>query len=130
MKRLLLLMTLLMSICTLKAQTYKYHTNSFSYKYCENGSWTDWSPWVKSDILIVLNLDRKIFNIYSEDRQDYDIYEYSGEETDSDGGSSIKFQCVNEDGLRCQVRLRIQKDRSRQLYVDFNDIIWVYGLKD
>ena len=81
-------------------------------------------------MLVVINLDRNIINIYSEERQDYDIYEYLGEESDSDGGNSLKLNCVNKDGLRCQVRLRIQSDGSKQLYVDFNDMMWVYGLRD
>lgn len=62
--------------------------------------------------------------------QEYDIYEYTGEENDDDGGSSFLFQCVNKDGLRCQVRLRVQSDGSKQLYVDFNDAMWVYGLEE
>ena len=71
-----------------------------------------------------------IINIYSDKIQEYDIYEYTGEENDDDGGSSFLFQCVNKDGLRCQVRLRVQSDGSKQLYVDFNDAMWVYGLEE
>lgn len=119
-----------MNSCAVKAQTYKYYTTCFAYKYYENYGWTDWSEWERSHMLVVISTDRNIINIYSDKIQEYDIYEYTGEENDDDGGSSFLFQCVNKDGLRCQVRLRVQSDGSKQLYVDFNDAMWVYGLEE
>ncbi len=130
MKKLFFLIMVLFSICSLKAQTYKYYTNCFAYKLYENNRWTDWSDWQDSHMLVVISLDRNIINIYSETMQEYDIYEYNGEEKDKDGGTSLLFNCVNRDGLRCQVRLRIQSDGNKQLYVDFNDLMWVYGLEE
>lgn len=119
-----------LSVLSLNAQTYKYYTNSFAYKYYANNNWTDWSDWKDSHMLVVISLDRDIINIYSETVQEYDIYKYDGEENDMNGGKSLIFRCVNRDGLRCQIRLRIQSDGSKQLYVDFNDMMWVYGLNE
>ena len=130
MKKLLFILILIFSICAVKAQTYKYYTTCFAYKYYENYGWTDWSEWERSHMLVVISTDRNIINIYSDKIQEYDIYEYTGEENDDDGGSSFLFQCVNKDGLRCQVRLRVQSDGSKQLYVDFNDAMWVYVLEE
>lgn len=130
MKKLLFILILIFSICAVKAQTYKYYTTCFAYKYYENYGWTDWSEWERSHMLVVISTDRNIINIYSDKIQEYDIYEYTGEENDDDGGSSFLFQCVNKDGLRCQVRLKVQSDGSKQLYVDFNDAMWVYGLEE
>lgn len=130
MKKLLFILILIFSICAVKAQTYKYYTTCFAYKYYENYGWTDWSEWERSHMLVVISTDRNIINIYSDKIQEYDIYEYTGEENDDDGGSSFLFQCVNKDGLRCQVRLRVQSDGSKQLYVDFNDAMWVYELEE
>ena len=130
MKKLLFILILIFSICAVKAQTYKYYTTCFAYKYYENYGWTDWSEWERSHMLVVISTDRNIINIYSDKIQEYDIYEYTGEENDDDGGSSFLLQCVNKDGLRCQVRLRVQSDGSKQLYVDFNDAMWVYGLEE
>lgn len=126
----ILLLILIFSICSIKAQTYKYYTTSFAYKYYENNRWTDWSDWERSRMLVVISVDRNLINIYSDTMQEYDIYEYNGEEEDKDGGTSLLFKCVNADGLRCQVRLRVQSDGSKQLYVDFNDCILVYGLEE
>ena len=114
------------------AQTYKFQTNSFSYKYYNerNGRWTDWSDWSRSSMLVVISLDRAVINIYSEAIQEYDIIDYQGETKDSEGGKSMQFLCVNEDGLRCNIRLRQQRDGQKQLYVDFKDMMWVYSITD
>ena len=77
----------------------------------------------------VINTDNDTFTIYSSQIQQYDIYKY-GDQGVSDGqdGKLWYFDCVNEDGLRCAVRLRIQSDGARQLYVDFSDASWVYNV--
>ncbi len=111
------------------AQTYKYKTTAFAYREVVNNTWTDWTDWEPSSILVVISLDREIVTIYSQETQEYDIIEYQGNEED-DNGSTIKLLCVNEDGLRCNVRLRTQTDGERQLYVDFSDCMWVYNLED
>ena len=45
------------------------------------------------------------------------------------GGTTISYSCVDDDGLRCGIRLRVQSDGSLQLYVDYNDAMWVYGIR-
>lgn len=96
----------------------------------ENGYWTEWSDWESSHMLVVISMDRQVINIYSEELQEYDIYEYIGEESDSGGGRSLKFNCVDRDGLRCQVRIRVMSDGQQQLYVDYSDVIFVYGIEE
>ena len=49
--------------------------------------------------------------------QEYDIIDYIGKEEDNDGGTSIKYKCVDQDGLRCHIRLRALSDGTAQLYV-------------
>lgn len=121
-----------LSSVTTDAQTYKYQTTSFAYKTYDYQwkRWTEWSDWENSSMLVVISLDREVISIYSQSIQEYDIVEYQGEERDSDGGESVKFLCVNEDGLRCNIRLRTQRDGQRQLYVDFSDMMWVYSIVD
>lgn len=109
-------------------QTYKYKATDLAIKTYEYGRWSDWSDWERVDILVVINMDKDVITIYSKSTQEYDIIEYLGEENDRDGGSSVKFLCVNEDGSRCHVRIRMQKDGQRQLYVDFSDVMFVYNI--
>lgn len=120
---------LLLSVCELKAQVYKYQTYCFSYKTkSDYGVWSNWSEWEDSDMLVVINLDKERFTIYSTEIQEYDIYEYEGDEDDRYGGETASFKCVDSHGLRCGVRLRTQADGQLQLYIDYNDMRWVYGI--
>lgn len=128
MRKILLILSLFVNSIVIYAQTYKYYTDSFSYKIYNGVSWSDWSKWQNSHILVVISIDRDIISIYSENIQEYDIYKYDGKESDGNGGNILIFSCVNRDGLRCRIRFRIQSDKSKQLYVDFSDIMWVYNL--
>ena len=127
-KKFFIFVLLLLGFISVRAQTYKYYTNSFSFKTYSNGAWTDWSQWEDSHILVVISLDRDMISIYSEKVQEYDIYEYKGEGADNEGGKILSFSGVDRDGLRCGIRFRIQSDGTKQLYVDYKDAIWVYGL--
>lgn len=109
------------------AQNFKFMSTDFAYKVLQdNGYWSDWSEWEESRCLININLDREEINIYSQEPQEFTIYDMMDPETDSEGGKQYKMKCVDGDGLRCSVRLRIQTDGQRQLYVDYSDIMYVY----
>ncbi len=110
------------------AQTYRYTTTDFAYRYVSNsGRWTDWSDWQDSRMLVVLSLDRNVLTIYSEEMQEYDIYDWGETQESSDGSSTLEMRGVNRDGLRCGIRIRVQRDGQKQLYIDFNDMMWVYN---
>lgn len=130
MKKIIAFLIFISTVCSLNAQTYKYKTNSFAYKLYENNRWSNWSEWQESNMLVVISLDRDVINIYSDKMQEYDIIDYSGEQKDDSGGTSLVFQCVDREGLRCQIRVRMQTDGYRQLYVDYNDMTFVYGIDE
>ena len=121
---------LMLFVCELKAQTYKFQTYQFSCASKNRyGVWSDWSDWEDSDMLVVINRDKDRITIYSREMQEYDIYDYDGEEDDRYGGTTISYRCVDYNGLRCGIRLRVQADGSLQLYVDYNDVMLVYGIR-
>ncbi len=129
MRKFLLLFAMLLSLSVVYADVYKFQSTSLAYKYLDtDGYWTDWSSWESTSVLIVINLDKDRINIYSKTPQEYDIYDYEDRTYDKDGGETLKFQCVDADGLRCGVRLRVDKDGSPQIYVDYNDMMWVYNV--
>lgn len=133
MKKLLLLAALMLCFgFAAKAQVYKFNATDFSIKYYneQRGQWDDWSKWEKSHMLIVMNYDAEKFTIYSKEKQEYDIYEY--EETgdsDGEGGKVWSYLCVNTEGSRCRIHLRQQNDGPWQMYIDFNDVMWVYCME-
>ena len=97
-------------------------------RVAERGYWGEWSEWEPVKILIVLNLEKERIEIYSKTPQEYDIVEVLGTESDEKDGDSIRFLCVDEDGLRCNIRIRVQLDGTKQLYVDYKDAMWVYNI--
>ena len=129
-KSIIFALMLLFVSCELWAQTHKYQTYCFAYMTkSDYGVWSDWSEWEGSNMLVVINLDKDRITIYSNEIQEYDIYEYERDDNDRYGGESVSFKCVDDHGLRCGVRLRSQVDGKLQLYVDYNDIRWVYGIR-
>ncbi len=129
MKKMMMVIAFLFTVMSMNAQTYKFKTTAVAYKELGRNGWTKWTDWYRTEMLVVISNDRDVISIYSETPQEYDILEYQGEENDRNG-RSYKYLCVNEDGLKCGIRLRAQRDGSRQLYVDFNNAMWVYDLRE
>lgn len=130
MKKITLVILLGLICGFVSAQTYKFKAHSCSYKTYENNRWSDWSEWEETSLLIVFSYDRNVVSIYSSTPQEYDIYDVSDENPtkDKSGGETCTYYAVNEDGLRCALRLRKHKG-DWQLYVDFNDAMWVYNIE-
>lgn len=113
----------------IEAQNLKYYTTDFALKVqYDDGSWSDWTDWEDSHCLVNINLDREEINIYSSTPQEFTIYRYEEDSIyDDGGGEQLKLFCVDKDGLRCEIRLRIY-EQALQLYVDYSDVIFVYNL--
>jgi len=110
----------------------KMKTTSIAYNYKENGySWANWSDFEEASMLVLMDLDRERITIYSKETQVYDIAKDEGKTTDSDGDEFYSFLCVNEDGKACRIRLaKLNSQGGRnQLYVEFDDMKWVYYLR-
>ena len=95
----------------------------------DDNRWGDWSDWESTSVLIVVDDSR--ITVYSKEKQVYDVIENEGKKTDIDGDDVWSYFCINEDGARCRVRLirRNSQNGEAQLYVDFNDMKWVYNLE-
>lgn len=132
MKKILLILSLvLFSFVEVNAQNYKYYTTDFAFKVKADGSWSDWSDWIETRCLVNINLDREEINIYSDTPQEFTIYDCDDDVfDDSEGGSQFEMSCIDADGLRCSVRLRVQSNGQLQLYVDYNDVMYVYCLEE
>ena len=131
MKRLFLLLLGIFACISVHAEIGFYKADSFAYKYTEdNGRWNNWSDWDNSEILISIDYKKEIITVYSEQDQRYIIVKENGEYSDVNGGKQIEFTVVDQDGDIGVIRVRIQKNGVAQLYVEFDNIMWVYsGLK-
>ena len=112
------------------AQALHYRTYQFSIKYkTSSGNWTAWSDWEKSDMKMTIDLDDDMIIIYSEKLQIYRVLKDEGSYTDDSGGKQQKFYVIDQDRDYGYVRLRIEKNGNSQIYIDFNDVMWVYNVR-
>jgi hypothetical protein len=91
--------------------------------------WTDWTPWQEVDIHAVLDFDNNIIKILSEPNEVYGIIEFVGNFADEDGDDTFEWYCVNDEDLRCSIRLinRISNGTtSSSFYIDFSNYRTVY----
>ena len=115
------------------SQTYKDRAIEFAYK-TENayGNWTDWSEWNECNVVIVTNLDKMIFTIYSKETQEFDIVDLLPKKYDKEGYEIYEMVCIDKNGSKCHIRHRFLNKNSSprsQLYVDYSNIIYVYNLE-
>lgn len=114
-----------------QAQAYKYNAVEYSYRTSEDGStWSSWSDWADCKHLVVINLDKEDITIYTDPVMEYSIYDMGDKERDANGGEQLHLSCVDNDGDRCTLRLRVQSDGIVQLYVDYSNISLVYHLEE
>jgi hypothetical protein len=107
----------------------KLKSTSYSLRHKINEQrWGDWAAWEDAKILITLDTENERITIYSSKTQVYDIAKDEGESTDDDGDETLSLYCIDNDGLRCTVRLVTLNSRNGelQLYVDYSDMSWVY----
>ena len=132
MRKLLLLLALIATIGVVetKAQVYTYRTTGYAYKKVNSyGNWTQWSDWQDSDMRVVINFNTDVITIYSPKTQIYKVTEHLRNFTDSSGGSQVEFAAVDEDGLRCHIRLRIETNGNSQIYCEWSNLIHVYNVR-
>ena len=130
MKKLFLMFLMFVGIAfSAYAQTYRYQTTCFAMKQVNSyGYWSDWSDWEQSDMIITINLDKNVVKIYSPMVQTYLITNYVGTYNDNGGGSQAEYRFIDQDGDIGIMRLRIERSGNSQIYIEFNNIMWVYGV--
>lgn len=133
MRKILLFVTMLFALLSASAQNsnvlwfkttaYAYKTYNYSYD-----RWNDWSDWIDSDMNMKIDLSTDKITIYSPEVQIYRVYETSDLYTDSSGGQQVKFSFIDQDGDYGHLRLRIERNGNSQVYIDFNNVSWVYNV--
>ena len=116
---------------TVSAETLWFRAYNVAVKivndYNRNSS-AGWSDYEDCNILIQFDLDYSRVTIHSNETQVYDIYDVTEEYTDSEGGSQYGFYFVDQDDDEGLLRLRVTPDGDYQIYIDFDDIAWMYNV--
>ena len=131
MKKFLMCMLLvLVGICA-TAESMWFNAYSYAIKYkteYNRGNSRGWSNYERCNVPIEFKMDDDMIIIYSNKTQVYAIYEDAGTYNDSDGGKQQGYYVIDQDYDKGMIRLRIARDGTSQLYVDFNDVSWVYNV--
>ena len=110
------------------AEVLKLKAYSFSARSTDHyGNWSDWADRSDCNILVVIGEDSRV-KIYSKETQEYDIISSEEEVSDHQGGTVTEYHCIDKDGLRCSLRLRVEKNDNIQLYVDYDNLSFVYNV--
>lgn len=130
MKTFLSFVILFLCCQSLDAQVYKLKATGFSMKYeIDEYTWSEWADWEESNVLCTIDVQTDRITIYSKETQVYDVIEKEEEVIDDEGDWTLPFICIDQDGGRCRIRLmKRAEDEQLQLYVDYNDMKWVYDV--
>ena len=108
---------------------FRAYSYAIKYKndYNRNNS-QGWSSFQKCNVDIEFKMDDDFIVIYSNKTQIYAIYEDAGTYTDKEGGKQQGYYVLDQDYDKGMIRLRIARDGTSQIYIDFNDVGWVYNV--
>lgn len=131
MKRLLIMLLISLGAFTVGAESIWFTGYSYAVKYKNNYNRNNsrgWSDFQKCSVDIEFRMDDDFIIIYSNKTQIYGIYDNAGTYTDKEGGKQQGYYVIDQDYDKGMIRLRIARDGTSQLYVDFDDVGWVYNV--
>lgn len=123
MKKIVSIVLCLTIAITAFANTLVLQSTQFAGAIVNNGyyRWGDWEP---SSVQILIDTDENYIYINSDTEQLYKLLQYK-QERDNKGNQVVTFKVIDQDGDRGEIRIR--KDGNYQIYIDFNNVAWVYS---
>lgn len=127
MRLLFILFELLLCTSVFSEDVKWFKANELALKYKTYSGWTDWTEWRPVDVNVRMDFSQDRIIIYSADPQIYRIVAKNYSKSNSE---TIAFSVIDQDGDRGDIRLRfLENDNIVQLYIDFNNICWVYNMR-
>lgn len=126
-KYVIMLMLSMFSLFTYAQSVMWFKTTEFAFRVKEYGTWSDWSDWQRSSMKVKIDKSRDVIVIYSNETQIYKVIEILDPPYDPKG-EQVAFRVIDQDLDYGRVRLRVENNGNCQIYVDFNDLSWVYNV--
>ena len=129
MKRLVTLI-MMMFICIASfSQTYAFKTTSYAIKRTvQSGGSGVWSDWIPMKMTIAIDVGNDVVFLQSDEPTQIHIIDDLDTINDNNGGTQLRFMCIDSDRLRCTLRIRRETNGNNQIYIDYNDISIVYNV--
>lgn len=117
-------------ICFLdsNAQTMKY--KSFSSKlirYDSNHTEIENPEWEKSEILVVVNFDKRKVDTYGKETGNYDLVKSVGEKVDKDDNYYVAYDAIDKVGDKCQIIIKFVDNLNPDNCIAILGIVYPYG---
>lgn len=125
LKRLVIVLIVALVSISASAETLSFRTQAYSERTLRGGSWSSWSKWYDSNMLITMNLSTDIVTVYSPKVQQYRIIDY-GQTYYSDGCQCVDYHFYDQDGDRGTMSLVIKPSGQSEIYIRFANIQWSY----
>jgi hypothetical protein len=112
------------------SQPIRFKTSSVSFTDKKaNGSWNEWSEFVKANVLITLDAKKNAITINSQEVQSFKIKSY-GEIIDNDDVNIVPFECMDNKFSKCQILIITKKKENNrmQFYINYNEVKFVYNI--
>jgi hypothetical protein len=135
------IITLLFLLCGSIIKAQSDESSIYKFKAFETTSYTkaektnDDLEWSKTDILVVVNLEKDKVFTYGKREKNIDLIKDKGSYTDENGDYWINYTGVDEDGDKCGVSLKIFKKSESYnshiatLFIEYADFKLVFRLK-
>ena len=125
MKKILSTLFFLFIINLCHSQIYKWRASDFSSRsILYNQSWSDWSTWATSGVLIVAQEQR--VNVYSSTPQVYDMIETVTKTYDEKSSPIYSVMCVDENGTRCKMIWYHSAENGSYVIFQFSNLELMY----
>lgn len=105
-----------------------FRTSHIAIKYKLYNTWSDWSDWENCEVDIRMDLSNDRIIIYSLEPQIYKVIQNVDSPYDNNG-EQIAFKVIDQNNNIGRLRLRLENNSNTQIYIDFNDVSWVYNIK-
>jgi hypothetical protein len=112
------------------SQTLRFKTSSVSItEKNEKGKWSEWSDFVKADLLITIDGKKNRIVVNSPEIQVFTILSY-GEKTETDSDKIVPFECKDNNGSKCTIFVITKKkeDDRMQFYINYSEVKFVYNI--
>lgn len=129
MKKILFVFALFLLPLIAEAGSYRLLATEMAYKIKSDGEWEEWSDWQECSIKVIVDLDDDFIKIFTEDVITIEVRKWKDTDDDGKGGKIIPAYCVDNDGDELDMRFRVAKDDTFQLYLDYDSFKVVYNLE-
>ncbi len=68
-------------------------------------------------------------NVYTTEPQEYYAYATTDLLSDGEDGAYYALKCVDNNGLKCEIRVRQLANNQRQLWIVYNDVMCAYNFE-